>query len=58
MVALGLVTDRGQPEKAFFFKNLKPLGLGRQIGPKILGAFGVFSADLPAPVLVLCVACH
>ena len=43
MVALGLVTDRGQPEKAFFFKNLKPLGLGRQIGPKILrGILGIF----------------
>ena len=25
----------------------------RQIGPKILGAFGIFSADLSAPILVL-----
>ena len=40
------------------FEIPKLLGLGRQIGPKSLGAFGVFSADLPAPVLVLCVACH
>ena len=46
MVALGLVTDRGQPEKAFFSKNLKPLGLGRQIGPKIYEAFGLLLAKL------------
>jgi hypothetical protein len=43
--------------ESFFFENLKPLGLGRQIGPNILGAFGVFLADLSAPILVLCVAC-
>ena len=36
----------------FFFKNPKLLGLGRQIGPKSFGAFGVFSAKLSALILV------
>ena len=36
-----------------FSKIHKLLGLGGQIGPKFWGAFGVFSVDLSAPVLVL-----
>ena len=40
------------PERSFF-KNLTLLGLVRQIGLKILGAFGVFSAELSPPTLVL-----
>ena len=32
-----------------FFENLKLLGLGRQIGPKILRVFRVFSAKLQHP---------
>ena len=45
------------PRESFFFENPKLLGLGRQIGPKFFGAFGVFSADLSAPILVLWVPC-
>ena len=41
-------TDYEHPEKAFF-ENPELLGLGRQIGPKILGAFWVFSAKLQHP---------
>ena len=37
----------------FFFENPKLLILGKQIGLKILGAFGVFSAYLLAPIWVL-----
>ena len=40
-------------QRELFFENPK-LGLGRQIGPNIFWAFGVFSADLSAPILVLC----
>jgi hypothetical protein len=32
--------------EAFFHQNPKLLGLGRQFGQIIFGAFGVFSADL------------
>ena len=53
---LPMPTDYEHPE-SFFFENPKRLGLGRQIGPKILGAFGVFSANLTAPILVLWVPC-
>jgi hypothetical protein len=49
-------TDYKYPERAFF-ENSKLLGLGRQIGPNILGTFRVFFADLSAPILVLCVSC-
>jgi hypothetical protein len=38
-------TDYGHPERAFF-KNLKLLGLGRQIGLKFFEAVGEFSAVL------------
>ena len=33
------------PDEAFFHWNPKVLDLGRQIGQKDLGAFGVFSAE-------------
>jgi hypothetical protein len=37
------------PNEAFFHQNPKLLSLGRQFGPI---SFGVFSADLSAPILV------
>ena len=39
-------------EASFFHQNPKLLGLGRQSGQINFGAFGVFSADLSAPILV------
>ena len=45
------------PNEAFFHRNTKLLGLGRQFGQIILGALGVFLADLSAPILVLSVPC-
>ena len=45
------------PNEAFFHRNPKLLGLGRQFGQINFGAFGVFSADLSAPILVLWVLC-
>ena len=45
------------PNEAFFHWNPKLLGLGRQIGQINFVAFGVFSADLSAPILVLWVPC-
>ena len=47
-VCIYWTTDYGHPERAFF-ENPKLLGLGRQIGPKILGVFGVFSSKLQHP---------
>jgi hypothetical protein len=41
------------PNEGFFHQNPKLLGLGRQFGQIILGAFEVFSANLSAPILVL-----
>ena len=38
------------PNEAFFHQNPKLLGLGRQFGQINFGAFGVFSADLSAPI--------
>ena len=38
----------GHPGGSFFFKNLKLLGLGRQIVLKFFEAFGLFSAKLSA----------
>ena len=38
--------------KPFFFENPELLGLGRQIGQMNSAAFGVFSAELSAPILV------
>jgi hypothetical protein len=38
--------------KPFFYQNPKLLGLGRQFGQIKFGAFGVFSANLSAPILV------
>ena len=53
-----VVAETAQPrttdtQRELSFENLKLLGLGRQIGPKILGAFVVFSANFTAPILVL-----
>ena len=39
--------------EAFFHRNPKLLGLGRQIGQINFGAFGAFSAELSAPILAL-----
>ena len=41
------------PDEAFFHRNPKLLGLGRQIGQINFGAFGVFSSNLSAPILIL-----
>ena len=46
-------TGTTDTQRELFFENLKLLGFGRQIRPKIYGAFGVFSADLSARILVL-----
>ena len=40
------------PNEAFFHRNPNLLGLGRQFGQINFGAFGVFSANLSAPILV------
>ena len=40
------------PSKAFFHWNPELLGLGRQIGQINSGPFGVFWAELSAPILV------
>jgi hypothetical protein len=45
------------PHEAIFHRNLKLLGLGRQIGKKHFGTFEVFLADLSALDLVLWVPC-
>jgi hypothetical protein len=41
------------PYEAFYHRNPKLLGLSRQIRQINFGAFGVFLADLSAPILVL-----
>ena len=41
------------PIEAFFHRNPKLLGLGRQFGQINFGAFGVFLADLSASILVI-----
>ena len=41
------------PNEAFFHRNPKLLGLGRKFGQINFGAFGEFSVDLLAPILVL-----
>ena len=40
------------PNEAYFHWNPERLGMGRQIGQINSGAFGVFSAELSAPILV------
>ena len=52
-------TDHGlrMPNEAFFHQNPKLLGLDRQFGQINFGTFGVLSADLSAPILVLWVPC-
>ena len=45
LLRLAYTTDYGHPERAFFKKS-KFLGLGRQIGPQIYEAFGLFLAKL------------
>ena len=44
-------TDYGRPMKLFF---IEIQNLGRQIGQIHFGAFGVFLANLSAPILILC----
>ena len=46
-------TDHGQPMKPFFTEILNFFILGRQFRQISFGAFGVFSANLSAPILVL-----
>ena len=41
------------PRESFFFKNLELMGLGKHFVLKCFEAFGVFSAGLSAPILVL-----
>ena len=41
------------PNEAFFHSNQELLGLGRQVGQINSGTFGVFSAKLSAPILVM-----
>ena len=53
MGPVGANTDYGHPERELFSKNLELLGLGRHFGLKFFEAFGVFSAGLSAPILVL-----
>ena len=48
----GQSTDYGHPERVFFQKP-QTFWLGRQIGLKFIEAFGVFLAELSAPILVL-----
>ena len=44
-------------QRELSFKNLELLSLGRYFGLKFFEAFGVFSAGLSAPILVLWVPC-
>ena len=41
------------PNEAYFHQNRKILGLGRQFGQTNFGAFGVFSANLSAPIILV-----
>ena len=50
-------TDYRRPMKPFFHRNSKLLSLGRQFGQINFGAFGVFLANLSAPILVQRVPC-
>ena len=50
-------TDYKRPMKPFFQRNSKLLGLGRQVGQINFGAFGIFSVDLSAPILIQWVPC-
>ena len=54
-VSVCLTTDYGlrTPNEAIFHQNPKLLGVGRQFGQISFGAFGVFSTNLSAPILVL-----
>ena len=45
------------PNEDFFHRNPKLSGLGRQFGQINFVAFGVFSADLSAPILIQWVPC-
>ena len=46
------------PNEAFFYQNPKLSGLGRQFGKIDFWAFGVFSSNLSAPILVVWIPCH
>ena len=45
--------DFGHPMKSFFIEIPKLLDLGRQFGQINLGAFGVFSDNLSAPIFFI-----
>jgi hypothetical protein len=49
--------DYRRPMKPFFCQNPKLLGLGQQFKQIHFGAFGVFSANLSAPILLQRVPC-
>ena len=49
---LNSATYYGHPERAFLQKS-RTFGFGRHFGLKCFEAFGVFSAGLSAPILVL-----
>ena len=53
---IGAIDDQDHrlrtPNEAFFHRNPELLGLGRRIGQINAGEFGVFSAELSAPILV------
>ena len=46
-----------KPNEAFFHRNPKLFGLSRQFGQINFVVFGVFSANLSAPILILRVPC-
>ena len=46
ILEMDVPTDGRTPIESFFSENPRLLGLGRQIGPKNVGAFWVFSAKL------------
>jgi hypothetical protein len=54
---LALTHGLQMPNEGIFYRNPKLLGLGRQFGQMSFGAFGVFLANLSAPILVLWVPC-
>jgi hypothetical protein len=49
----GVVHGLRTPNEAFFHLNPDLFGFGRQIGQMNSRTFGVFSADLSVPILVL-----
>ena len=52
-LSLTIVHGLRTPRESFFFKSFELLGMGRHFVLKFFEAFGVFSAGLSAPILVL-----